>query len=247
LPHAGSDQASDRTSNRPPARGTQRPTVAILIPTLDEEESLRRHLPAAIGAADEVVVSDGGSRDASPRLARELGARVVCGPTGRGGQLNRAAAAAGADVFLFLHADTTLPPGGVDAVRSAVGAGARGGGFLLRFDSDRPWMRLGARLVDLRTRLTRAPLGDQAQFVTRKSFVELGGFREWPILEDLDFIRRLRRRGRVAVLPLRVTTSARRYETGGVLRTVARNWLIWGLYLCGISPHRLARLYRHVR
>jgi len=235
LPSPGSEGASSRLS------------VAILIPALDEEESLRRHLPAALAAADEVVVSDGGSRDGSARLARELGARVVTGPASRGGQLNRAAAAASAEVFLFLHADTELPVGAVDAVRAAVAAGAPGGGFLARFDSTHPLMRLGGRLVGLRTWLTRAPLGDQAQFVTREAFRELGGFREWPILEDLDFIRRLAGAGRIAVLPLRVTTSARRYEAGGVLRTVARNWLIWALYLLGVSPHRLARLYGPVR
>lgn len=223
------------------------PSVAILIPALDEEETLRRNLPAALAAADEVVVSDGGSRDASARLARELGARVVTGAPSRGGQLNRAAAASGADVYLFLHADSVLAPGAVEAVREAVAAGAPGGGFLVRFDSERPLFRLGTRLVNLRTRLLRAPLGDQGQFVTRAVFEELGGFPEWPILEDLDFVRRLRRRGRIALLPHRVTTSARRYEAGGVLRTVARNWLIWALYALGVSPHRLARLYGNVR
>ena len=222
-------------------------SVAILIPALDEEESLRRHLPAALAAADEVVVSDGGSRDRTAEMARELGARVVAGPAGRGGQLNRAAAAATAEVLVFLHADTALPPGALDAVRAAVAAGAPGGGFLMRFDSDRPLLRLAGRLVDLRTRLTRSPLGDQAQFATRKAFRELGGFREWQILEDVDFIRRLAARGRLAILPLRVTTSARRYEAGGVLRTAARNWWIWALYALGVPPHRLARLYRDVR
>jgi hypothetical protein len=83
--------------------------------------------------------------------------------------------------------------------------------------------------------------------VTRAAFEELGGFREWPLLEDLEFIRRLGRRGRVAVLPLRVTTSARRFEAGGPLRTVLRNWWIWMLYALGVSPHRLARLYGNVR
>ncbi len=223
------------------------PSVAILIPALDEEETLRRNLPAALAAADEVVVSDGGSRDASARLARELGARVVTGAPSRGGQLTRAAAASGADVYLFLHADSVLAPGAVEAVREAVVAGAPGGGFFVQFDSDRPLFRLGTRLVNLRTRLLRAPLGDQGQFVTRAVFEELGGFPEWPILEDLDFVRRLRRRGQIALLPHRVTTSVRRFESGGVLRTVARNWLIWALYVLGVSPHRLGRLYRDVR
>lgn len=230
-----------------PAPPPAPPSVAVLIPTLDEEENLRRHLPALLATADEVVVSDGGSRDGSRDVAHSLGARVVEGPPGRGGQLNRAAAAAGSEILLFLHADTVLPSGGLDAVRRAVAGGARGGAFLVRFGA-RGWVyRLGEAVVNFRTRRAKAPLGDQAQFATRRTFDELGGFREWPILEDLDFVRRLKRGGAVTVLPLRVTTSARRFEAGGPLRTVLRNWLIWGLFLLGASPHRLARLYREIR
>jgi len=223
------------------------PSVAVLIPVLDEAEALRRNLPAALAAADEVVVSDGGSRDGSREVARELGARWVAGPPGRGGQLNRAAAASSADTFLFLHADTELPPGGVEAVRRAAADGARGGAFLVRFDAERWVYRLGERVVNVRTRWAKTPLGDQGQFVTRGTFEELGGFREWPILEDLDFARRLRRSGPVTILPLPVTTSARRFEAAGPLRTVLRNWLIWSLFVLGVSPHRLGRLYRQVR
>lgn len=225
----------------------QSPSVAILIPALDEEETLRRNLPAALAAADEVVVSDGGSRDATARLARELGARVVTGVPSRGAQLNRAAAASRAEVLVFLHADSVLPPGAIEAVQRAVAAGASGGGFLVRFDAEGFVYRLGERVANLRARLTRAPLGDHGQFATRAAFEALGGFREWPLLEDLDLIRRLRHRGPIAVLPLRTTTSARRFEAGGPLRTVLRNWLIWTLYAVGVPPHRLARLYRDVR
>lgn len=217
-----------------------------MVPALNEEDSLRRHLPAALAMADEVVVSDGGSTDRTVEVARELGARVVTGPPGRGGQLNRGAAAATADVLLFLHADTTLPPGGAQAVREAVAKGAAGGAFLVRFDSG-GIMRLGSRLVNVRTRLTRLPLGDQAQFATRETFDRLGGFMEWPILEDLDFAKRLRRTGRFVLIEAAVTTGARRYLRQGVFRTVAMNWLIWFLFFLGVSPHRLARLYRHVR
>jgi len=222
-------------------------SVALIIPTLDEEEALGRHLAAAAAAADQLVVSDGGSRDATVALARQAGATVVTGPPGRGGQLNRGAAAASTDVLVFLHADTRLPPAGVDRVRRAVEAGAAGGAFLVRFDDDGFWMRLGSRLVNLRTRLTRVPLGDQAQFVTRDAFAALGGFRDWPILEDLDFMRRLKRHARasggIALLDPPVVTAARRYLTGGIARTIARNWLIWALYLLGVPPRRLARLY----
>lgn len=227
-----------------PASPSVSPSVAVLIPTLDEEENLRRHLPALVSAADEVVVSDGGSRDRSLEVARGLGARVVTGPAGRGGQLNRAAVAAGADVLLFLHADTALPPEGLEAVRQAVAAGARGGAFLVRFGA-RGWVyRLGETVVNLRTRLAKTPLGDQAQFATRETFHALGGFRDWPILEDLDFARRLRRHGRVALLLPPVVTASRRYREGGVLRTVARNWWIVLLYALGVPPRRLAHLYR---
>ena len=221
--------------------------LAIVVPTLNEEDTLRRYLPAALAVADELIVSDGGSDDGTVAVARELGARVVTGPPGRGGQLNRGAAAATADVLLFLHADTTLPEKGVERLREAVASGAPGGAFFLRFDVDRPMQRLGARLINWRTRRLRVPLGDQAQVATRETFENLGGFRDWPILEDLDFALRLRRLAGFTLIQEPVTTGARRFVEQGAVRTVATNWLIWILFLCGVSPHRLARLYRQIR
>ena len=132
-------------------------------------------------------------------------------------------------------------------MREAVANGASGGGFFLRFDVDRPLQRLGGRLINLRTRLTRLPLGDQAQFATRETFDRLGGFADWPILEDLDFALKLRRTQRLALIEAPVTTGARRFLEQGTVRTVATNWLIWLLFFLGVSPHRLARLYRHIR
>jgi len=219
-------------------------TVAAIIPTLDEESSLRRSLPAVLSAADEVVVSDGGSRDKTLRTAQELGARVITGAAGRGPQLNRGVASTTSDVLVFLHADTRLPPGAVPAIREAIGGGKIGGGFQVRFDTDNRVMAVGSKLVQLRTRLTRSPLGDQAQFVRRSVFDELGGFRNWTALEDLDLIRRMKRRGEVVVLPLEATTSARRYLEDGIGRTVALNWLIWALYFAGVPAERLAKLYQ---
>jgi rSAM/selenodomain-associated transferase 2 len=227
--------------------------LAIVIPALNEEGTLRCNLPDALAQADEVVVSDGGSADGTLEVARELGARTVCGPAGRGGQLNRGAIAAmatGADILLFLHADTALPRNAGRAVKEAVAAGAPGGAFFIRFDQDGFVYRLGGRVVNLRTKLAFTPLGDQAQFVTREAFRELGGFREWPILEDLDFAKRMRQRWgrrRLAVLEDPVVTSARRFEKQGPARTVALNWTIWLLFALGASPHRLAKIYRHVR
>ena len=246
--------------------------VAIVVPTLNEESTIARTLPAAqaalaglvsrepLAAGSELVVADGGSSDRTVAVACALGARVVAGPAGRGGQLNRGAAATTAEILLFLHADTTLPEGALAAIRAAIGGepgcggGARsaaqpamGGAFLVRFDQGGPLLRLGAWLINQRTRATRLPLGDQAHFVTRAAFEELGGYRDWPILEDLDFAWRLRRHGRTVILRQRVTTGARRFVELGVVRTVATNWLIWLLFVAGVSPRRLARFYGQVR
>lgn len=227
--------------------------LAIIVPALNEEGTLRRNLPAASTHADEVVVSDGGSADGSLEVARALGARTVSGPPCRGAQLNRGAIAAmdcGADVLLFLHADTVLPKNAGRSVKEAIAAGAPGGAFLLRFDRDGFVYRLGSRVVNQRTRLAFVPLGDQALFVTREAFRELDGFREWPILEDVDFAKRMRRRWgrrRLVVIENPVITSSRRFAAQGPARTVALNWLIWMLFAAGVSPHRLARLYRQVR
>jgi len=222
-------------------------SVAVVIPTLDEEDAIRRHLPAVLGEAEEVLISDGGSTDDTVRVATEIGARVITGAQGRGPQMNLGARHTSAPTLLFLHADSQLPPGAIDAIRQEIDKGRVGGGFTARFDEDRWPYRLGSELVNLRTHLTRIPLGDQGQFVTRRVFDQLTGFRDWPILEDLDFMRRLKRQGPVAIIVGPVVTSARRYVKGGVIRTLTNNWLIWLLYLAGVPPHRLARRYRQLR
>ncbi len=221
--------------------------LAIVIPTLNEERNLAGLLPEALALADEVWVSDGGSRDATVAVAEEHGARVVTGSPGRGMQLNRGSRAARSEILLFLHADTHLPQAAASLVRGAVTAGAVGGGFRVRYDDERAVLRLGNRLINLRSRLTGCPLGDQAQFATRAAFEVLGGFREWPILEDLDFARRLKRHGKTVILSEPVVTSARRALDQGVVKSVATNYLIWTLFFLGVSPHRLARLYRNIR
>ncbi len=223
------------------------PTVAIIVPVLDEAPHLGSRLEAAAAQADELIVCDGGSRDGSQEIATQAGARLVQGPSCRGEQLNLGASHAISDILLFLHADTDLPSDATDDVRKAILGGAIGGAFFVRFDHNGWAYRVGESFVNLRTRLTRCPLGDQAQFVRREDFAELGGYREWPILEDLDFVRRLKQRGRLQWIESPVTTAARRYAKRGIVRTLLTNWLIWALYALGISPHRLARLYRHVR
>ncbi len=224
--------------------------VAIVIPVLDEAPNLRRRLSGFVEIADLVVVSDGGSSDDSIAAATEIGATVVRGPSGRGPQLNQGAREAirrGADALLFVHADTDLPDDAVERVRAALVGGAPGGGFLVAIDQPRGLLRLAAPLVNARTRVFQVPLGDQAQFVSVAEFEEMGGYPDWPILEDFDFVRRLRRRGRLAVIESPVTPSTRRFREQGVVRTVLRNWWLWALFLWGVEPVRLARWYRHVR
>lgn len=220
--------------------------LAIVMPVLNEAGALRTHLTEALAAADETWVVDGGSRDDSLGIAEELGAHTATAPAGRGSQLRHGAELAlhaGAEALVFLHADTSLPPHARNDIESALRGGAKGGGFCVRFDDPRAVFRIGERIVNLRTRLLSAPLGDQAQFVAAAAYVEIGGMREWPILEDIDFVRRLRRHGRVQVLAGPVVTAARRFQERGIVRTIARNWLIWLLYLGGVPPHRLATLY----
>ncbi|HVS16025.1 MAG TPA: TIGR04283 family arsenosugar biosynthesis glycosyltransferase [Thermoanaerobaculia bacterium] len=230
-------------------------SFAIVIPTLDEEavlaetlDRVRLHLRAAAG--DFLVVTDGGSRDRTVDLARAAGAQVVVGPPGRGGQLARGARHAlerGASALLFLHADTRLPEGARDRVLACLEQGAAGGGFLVSFAPATPSLRLGARLVAARTRWLQVPLGDQAQFAGAEAYARSGGFPDWPLLEDVELLRRLKRVGRLAIVELPVETSSRRFARRGVVRTVTTNWLIWGLYAAGVRPRTLSRLYRQVR
>ena len=225
--------------------------LAIVMPVLEEAARVEAAIAAARTHCDELIVVDGGSRDRTAELASDTGARVESVPkAGRGLQLRTGASLAieaGADVLLFLHADTRLPPAARPAVERAVNSGAAGGGFLIDFDAAPPLLRRGRVLVDIRTRRLRLPLGDQAQFATTAAYVACGGFSDLPILEDLDFIGRLRRQGRISIVEQRATTSSRRFAERGVVRTVAANWLIWSLFAAGVKPARLAGLYPLVR
>lgn len=223
-----------------------RPTLSIVVPVLNEaagiEATLRALAPLRSRGA-EVIVSDGGSRDATVALARPLADRVLAAPAGRARQMNAGAAAARADVLLFLHADTQLPDGADHLVRRALVAAAWG-----RFDvriSGRPFMlRVVAALMNLRSRWTGIATGDQAIFVTRVGFERVGGFPDQPLMEDVEISRRLRAIGRPACLSERVTTSGRRWETRGVWRTIFLMWRLRWRYWRGAPAHLLAEAYR---
>ena len=218
--------------------------VTVIIPALNEQEWIERSVRSAIDAgAAEVIVADGGSTDATARRATAAGARVLLAAPPRGTQLNTAAAVASHDHIIFLHADTMLPPGACEAVRDALGRVAFGG-FRIAFAEPAFKLRVAAAMINLRTRLTRCPWGDQAQFIRRDVFRESGGFRDMPIMEDYEIAQRMRGRGRVALLPLAVTTSGRRFLRKGVLRTAITNWSIIFSYRRGTPADELARAYR---
>jgi len=220
--------------------------LSIVVPMLNEERAIARTLASLRAGAPgaEIIVVDGGSRDFSVERARPLADRVIQAPRGRVRQMNAGARDAGGEVLAFVHADTLVPPTFATDIADALRGPATVGG---RFDvelGDRAFVyRLIGALISLRSRLSRTATGDQAIFVRRGVFESLGGYREIDICEDLDFARRLKRKGPVACVRSRVVTSARRWREHGVARTVFTMWAIRLAFLCGVPPARLGRLY----
>ncbi|HWH12839.1 MAG TPA: TIGR04283 family arsenosugar biosynthesis glycosyltransferase [Solirubrobacteraceae bacterium] len=232
--------------------GDAPPLVSVCVPTLHEEQqiaSLLDHL-AGLDGSFEVIVVDGGSRDATAQLARDDPSRprVVVQAGGRAAQLNRAAASATGEILVFLHADSRLPP---DAHATLTTAWSDpelvGGNFTLRFDGADRFSRLLGVIYGLQRRLGYY-YGDSTLWVRQSTFAALGGFRELPIMDDYDFVRRLERLpGATAALPGPATTSSRRWQAIGIGRTLLSWWVIRWLYVAGVPAPRLARLYRAVR
>jgi rSAM/selenodomain-associated transferase 2 len=221
--------------------------LSVIVPMLNEERAIARTLDAiAAGApAAEVIVVDGGSSDRSREEAGSRCARLLIAPRGLARQMNAGAAIATGDALVFVHADTTVPPSFAADIAAALDDPAVvGGRFDLRLDDSAPILRLIGWLISVRSRLSRTGTGDQAIFGRRAVFNRLGGYRDLAVCEDLDLARRLKRAGRVACLRSRVTTSARRWREGGVLATTTRMWFIRAAFLLGVSPARLAHLYK---
>jgi rSAM/selenodomain-associated transferase 2 len=224
--------------------------VSVIIPTLNEEgvigETLE-HLSRSREPEIEIIVSDGGSTDGTLEIAGRY-ARMVSSRPGRGIQMNGGAALATGDILLFLHADTILPKDWGERVISAMSDGrVVGGAFSLSVDSERLPHRAIAAAATLRSRIAGLAYGDQGIFVRREVFEEMGGFRDIPIMEDIDFIKRLKKSGRMVLLKDSVKTSARRWEKEGVVYTTLRNWLLISLYHIGVAPERLYKLYKVIR
>ena len=221
--------------------------LSIIIPTLDEAERIVATLES-LGdlrrRGHEIIVADGGSGDATAALARDLADQVVCSPAGRAEQMNAGARAAAGDVLLFLHADSRLP---AEADRLVLQGLAAGGLVWGRFDvqiaSSQPLLRLVASMMNLRSRLTRICTGDQGIFVRREAFAAIGGYPRQELMEDIAISVRLRRLSAPLCLRERCLTSARRWESQGVLRTIMLMWWLRLQYAFGVAPARLARSY----
>ena len=219
--------------------------LSIVIPTFNEEEHLRQTLEK-VGRIPhgEVIVVDGGSRDSTAEIAEEWGAKVIQSKPNRGRQMNLGAREASGDMLLFLHADTLLPENYSEFIQEAlVDPKVAGGAFAWKVEPSTPFLRYLERNVAWRTKIFRMPYGDQAYFVRASLFREMGGYADIPLMEDVEFIRRLRKVGKLAYIPQPVVTSPRRYQKRGPVRTALRNKLtLFGYYL-KIPPDRLAKFY----
>lgn len=216
--------------------------LSVVIPTLNSSDTLAACL-AALPEADEIVVADGGSSDATAAIAEQSGAKVICTGRGRGAQLGSGALAARGDWLLFLHADTILERGWREAtdlhVASAAGWAAH---FRFRLRADNWQARLVEAGVALRAGLLKLPYGDQGLLISRALYEEVGGYRSLPLMEDVDLVRRIGR-ARLRALPVAAVTSAERWQRDGWLRRSARNLLYLALYRLGVAPGRIAELY----
>lgn len=216
--------------------------LSVVIPTLNSSDTLAACL-AALPEADEIVVADGGSSDATAAIAERSGARVICTGRGRGAQLGSGALAARGDWLLFLHADTILECGWREAtdlhVASAAGRAAH---LRFRLRADNWQARLVEAGVALRAGLLKLPYGDQGLLISRALYEEVGGYRSLPLMEDVDLVRRIGR-ARLRALPVAAVTSAERWQRDGWLRRSARNLLYLALYRLGVPAARIAELY----
>ncbi len=221
----------------------------MVVPLLNEAAALPALL-TMLGTlpVEEVVLVDGGSRDGSRALLAASRLRWITAPAGRASQMNAGAAQCRSDCLLFLHADTVITPRAITQLRQTLqNPTIQSGRFDIRFDSNTPPFPLIAAMINLRSRISGISTGDQAQFVRRSLFEALGGFPDQPLMEDIALSARLKRHGGVACLRAKVTTSCRRWQRHGVLRTILLMWWLRWQYWRGVPAEQLARHYRQAR
>jgi rSAM/selenodomain-associated transferase 2 len=221
------------------------PSVTLVIPVLFDADAASALLAGVPAAPDvEVIVVDGAPDPLEPGVLAHGSAILLRAPAGRARQMNSGAASATGEWLLFLHADSTLPRGWLPAI-AGLDKELIGGWFRFALDDSAWQARVIERLTAWRVKHFKLPYGDQGIFVRRRTFEELGGFRELPLMEDVDFVRRLVRAGRIMELPLPLRTSARRWRRDGWFRRSTKNLMLVSLYFLGVRPERLARWYHY--
>ena len=220
--------------------------ISIIIPVLNEAAIIQSTLENLLSYPDvEIIVVDGGSQDNTLSIARTAGVKTIVVSGGRSAQMNAGAKAAKANILLFLHVDTNLPHNFVELIiqtlkQPKIIAGA----FELGIEGEDRSLRWIEALVKMRSHLLLLPYGDQAIFITKQVFIEVGGFPQIPIMEDFELVQRLKRRGKIAIAPGKVITSGRRWQKLGVWKTTSINQLVIAGYYLGISPDKLNCFYR---
>ncbi len=221
------------------------PEISIVIPTLNEADSIAETLESLEGFGEnvEIIIVDGGSDDATLAIAQNYDVKILRSRRGRGRQLQTGANAAGGEILWFLHADTIPAPNGAFAIKRALqNKSVVGGNLTIHFDGERfaatflTWLYPQLQYLGL-------IYGDSAIFVRRETYEKIGGFKPFPIFEDLDFIERLRKTGEIVTLPVVVKTSSRRFEGRSFILTFARWTILQILYWLGVSPETLLKIY----
>lgn len=220
--------------------------ISIVIPTLNEAGNIREAIATTQPSTNiEVIVIDGGSQDDTVEIAESLGVKVIPSSPGRASQMNAGAVAASGEILLFLHADTRLPTNFDVMVRTALQKPRTvAGAFALRIDAPLLSLRWVEWGVKWRSHFWQIPYGDQAIFLTKEVFQQIGKFPELPIMEDFELIRRLKRTGNIVIIPVPVVTSARRWLQKGVFQTTLLNQIVIIAYLLGVSPEQIRSWYR---
>jgi len=225
--------------------------LSIIVPTLNEQPTISATLAALQplrARGMEVIVVDGGSEDGSMRLASPLCDHAIVAPRGRASQMNAGAQQANGHTLLFLHSDTVLPEGALEAIDQAFMArGCVWGRFDVKIESPLRLLTAVAFMMNLRSRWTGIATGDQAIFVKRDAFERIGGFPAVPLMEDIALSTSLKRLSAPACVRAKVTTSGRRWEKNGIVRTILLMWRLRLAYFLGTDPSRLAEQYAHAR
>ncbi|SDU28902.1 TIGR04283 family arsenosugar biosynthesis glycosyltransferase [Desulfobacula phenolica] len=224
--------------------------ISIIIPVLNEQEGINQAIEKIyqqdFSGTLEVIVVDGGKNGSTICCVKNKDVITVVSPLGRGCQMNSGARMASGNILLFLHCDTSLPEGGLNAVQTVMeNLSVKAGAFDLSIAGRGFFYRMVEKTASLRSRITRIPYGDQAVFIRKNYFFDIGQYREIPIMEDVDLMVRIKQdKGRLKFINTRTSTSSRRWEQEGRIYGTLRNWAILTLFFLGVKPEKLAGVYK---